>query len=169
MGAKKSVAEFKEAIKSDMKQRKLTDARRMRENNLLETLLQKATLEVPPSLVNEEIDYMIDDLKHDLEQRGLTLAAFMKKLKDEKKDIRKEYEKEAEKRVKVRLILNHLFVELKIEVSDDDMAKAGQKLVITAPENERAKLQESIAKRGDVYLRIKNNLLLEKLFTHFLG
>ena len=61
MGAKKSVTEFKEAIKSDMKQRKLTDARRMRENNLLETLLQKATLEVPPSLVNEEIDYMIDD------------------------------------------------------------------------------------------------------------
>lgn len=169
MGEKKSVPEFREVLKVDLHRRKAVEARRGRENALLEKLLKEAKLDVPPILVEEEVDYMILDLQKELEGRGLKFETYVEKLKKEKRDLRKEYEPEAEKRIRIRLILNYLFRELKIDVTDEEMQKAGQALLARTPEADQPKLKEQLEKKGDVHLRLRNNLMLEKLFVKYLG
>lgn len=169
MGEKKTVPEMKEALKADIHAKKEIDSRRKRENDLLEKLLKEAKLDVPPILVEEEVDYMIMDLQKEIEQRGLKFETYMEKMKKEKRDIRKEYSPEAEKRIRIRLILNFLFREMKIDVTEDELNEAKVKLLSRTPDNQRAELQKQFDQKGEVYVRMKNNLMIEKLFVKFLG
>lgn len=168
MGEKKTVPEFKEAIKGDLARRKALDSRRNRENVLLEKFLKEAKLEVPPILVEEEVDYMIADLKRDLESRNLSFETYLEKLRKEKRDIRKEYTPEAEKRIRLRLILNFLFRTLGIQVTEEELKKAVARLLERTPEADRTKVAQNLEAKGEIYLRLKNNLMLEKLFARFL-
>lgn len=169
MGEKKTVAEFRESVKKDLHARKLSESRRARENALLEKFLREAKFDVSPMLTEEEIDYMIGDLKRELEYRKVSFENYEKKLKEEKRDLRKEYFPEAEKRVKIRLIINYLFGEMKISVSDEEMRSALAVLSDRTPEAEKARLKEDIDRKGEIYMRLHNNLMLEKLFAKFLG
>lgn len=168
MGKKATVAAFRDELRIDLKRRKEIEARKLRENELLEKFLKEAKLDVPPVLVEEEVDYMAQDLKREIEGRGLKFETYMEKMQKEKRDIKKEFEPEAEKRVKIRLILNFLFKETKIDVAEEEIAAAAQRLLAATPEAEKARLAEQLKSRGEVYLRLKNNLMLEKLFARFL-
>lgn len=168
MGERKPVSEMKESLKRDIHSRKEVESRRKRENDLLERFLKEAKLDVPPVLVNEEVDYMIGDLQREIEARGLKFETYMEKMKKEKRDLRKEYESEAEKRIRIRLILNYLFRTLNIDVSEEEMQDAAKKLLERTPEKDQPALQKSIDQKGEVYMRLKNNLMLEKLFAKFL-
>ena len=168
MGEKKTVPAFREALKIDLKRRKEMEARKQRENELLEKFLKEAKLDAPPVLVEEEVDYMIADLKREIEGKGLKFETYMEKMKNEKRDMKKEFEPEAEKRVRVRLILNFLFKEAKIDVTEEEINTAAQRLSAVTPEADRARLAGQLKARGEVYLRLKNNLMLEKLFARFL-
>jgi trigger factor len=168
MGEIKTVPEFREAIKGDLTRRKSIDSRRNRENVLLEKFLKEARLEVPPILIEEEMDYMIADLKRDLESRNLSFETYLEKLRKEKRDPRKEFFPEAEKRIRLRLILNFLFRTLGIEVTNEELAKAVERLLQRTPEADRPKIAQNLEAKGEIYLRLKNNLMLEKLFARFL-
>ena len=68
----------------------------------------------------------------------------MEKMKNEKRDIKKEFETRAEKRVRVRLILNFLFKEAKIDVTEEEINTAAQRLSAVTPEADRVKLAEQL-------------------------
>jgi trigger factor len=168
MGEKKTLPEFKDALKADIKRRKEVEHRQERENKLLERFLKDAELEVPPILIAEETEYMMEDLAKDLERRKVTFADYLKQTKKKEEDLKKQFEPEAEKRVKVRLILNFLFREMKIDVTDAELDEAKNLLAAQYPDQEKAKVDADFKAKGNMYLRIKNNLMLEKLFKKFL-
>ncbi|MBI5413864.1 trigger factor [Candidatus Peregrinibacteria bacterium] len=168
MGDKKTVAEFRDALKKDIHSKKLVDSRRKRENDLLEKFLKDAKLEVPPVLLEEETDYMIDDLKHEVEHKGLNFDTYLEKIKKNHKDLHKELTLEAEKRIRIRLVLNYLFKVLNVTVTEDELNQAIAKLRESTPEQHKKEIEKSLADKGEVYLRLKNNLMLEKLFAKFL-
>lgn len=167
MGESKTVPEFRGALKEDLIRRKALEDRRSRENQLLEKFLNEARFDVPPVLLNEEIDYMVSDLKRDVEAKGLKFSTYLEQLKAQGKDPRVEFNPEAEKRVRIRLILHFLFQKMEISVSEDEVKLAQAKLLERTKESERAALQQNLSARGDVYLRLRNNLMLEKLFGRF--
>lgn len=168
IGEKKSVSDFQKAIEGDLNRRREVENRRTQENKLLEKLMNEAKFDLPPVLVDEEIDVMIEDFVRELEGRGLKFETYLEHLRKEKRNIRKEYEAEAEKRLRIRLILNYLFRTLQIQVSSEEIELAGQKLLQASAEPDRKKLEESFAEKGEIYLRLKNNIMLEKLFSRFL-
>lgn len=169
MGEKKPVSEFRGALKNDLERRKMMESRRQRENELLEKLLKEAKFDVPPVLLTEETDYMVGDLRREVEAKGLEFKTYMEKLGKDYKALQKEFMPEGEKRVRIRLILNYLFREMKIDVTEDEMKMATAKLIESSPESERQGVSQNLAAHGEMYLRLKNNLLLEKLFVRFLG
>lgn len=168
IGEKKSVSDFRKAIEGDLNRRKEVENRRMQENKLLEKLMNEAKFDLPPVLVDEEIDVMIEDFVRELEGRGLKFETYLEHLRKEKRDIRKEYEAEAEKRLRIRLILNYLFRTLNIAVAENELEQAFEILLKGAKDEDRKKLEESFREKGEIHLRLKNNLMLEKLFTQFL-
>ena len=168
MGAKKTVPEFRQALSADMKARKIIEERKARENELLETFLKQAKFDVPPILIEEEVDFMMEDFKRQIEQRGLKFDTYMKKMEEEKRDVRSEFVPESEKRVRVRLILHYLFKTFSIDITDAEVDEAAKRLLEATPESQRQKISQQLEQRGEIQGRLKNNLMLEKLFAKFL-
>lgn len=170
LGKKDTKEGFMKLIKEDLNVRKKQQVRQQRETSLMEKMLEHATIDVPPLVIDEEVDYMMNDLQERFEkQQGGNFNEFIESLKKKGKDPAIEYREEAAKRVKIRLILNYLFSELKIEISDEEMEKASSELLATAPENEREQVKVQLEAKKGIYMRLKNNLMLEKLVNHFIN
>ena len=84
LGEKKSVDEFKKIIGDDLKARKDREARAQRENILMEKWLKLAKMDVPHLLIEEEVDYLIDEMKRGIESRGIQWEKYEEHLKSQK-------------------------------------------------------------------------------------
>jgi trigger factor len=165
-GKKTKVEDFKKDVESDLKSHKERKAKQDRENKYLEKLIEKTEVEIPDSLIEEEIDYIVEEVKHDIESKGIPFDKFLEKTKMTLEDLRKKYKAEAEKRIKLRLAISHLIKEEKIEVTDAELEEAFKNLPNF--KIQAAGGQAPTPTREDK-MRLKNNMLISKLFEKLLG
>lgn len=164
-GKKTKVEDFKKDIEDDLKSHKERKAKQDRENKYLEKLIEKTEVEIPDSLIEEEIDYIVEEVKHDIESKGIPFDKFLEKTKMTLEDLRKKYKAEAEKRIKLRLAISHLIKEEKIEVTDAEVEEAFKNLPNF--KIQAAGGQAPTPTREDK-MHLKNNMLISKLFEKLL-
>ncbi len=140
-----------------------------RENEYLEQVVNLTKLELPDSLIEEEVDGMIDEFKSDLEGRGLTLEQYLQATKKELKDLRVDRRKEAEKRLTLRFGLQQIFETEKLEITPEDIKKELEKIKALYPENERYKIDREYKEGTYLVRRLENKLKIDKLFEKYLG
>lgn len=121
---KKNVEELKKAIEEDVvKQKKLQDQRNT-ENAVLEELLKIIKVEIPDSLIEQEIDRQINDIKNRAQMTGLTFEKYLENLKKSEEDFRKDLRPQAEKTIRIGLALGEI---VKKEGMDPKDKEAGKK------------------------------------------
>lgn len=162
-GKKQSVEEFKKEIETNVKARKEQESKQERENKYLEELLKKAKIELPEALIEEEAEYIIEDVKDDITQKGLEFTKFLEQAKVTEDDLRKKYRPEAEKRLKIRLSLQYMIKEEKIEVKQEEIKAEYEKMKSYYPPKEQAKVDKEF-EDGHLKSQIINKLALRKLF-----
>ncbi len=167
-GRKKSVEDFKKDIEKNIKAKKDQQAEQERENKYLEELLRKTKVEIPDSLINEETEYILKDMKDDIEMKGLKFEQFLEHNKLTEEGLKKKYGKEAERRIKVRLALQELIKNEKIEVSEKEIKDEFDIMKSHYPEEEAAKLEQEYNKNPGIKNQITNKLALNKLFKKVL-
>ncbi len=167
-GQKMSVEDFKKDIEKNVKAQKEQKAVQGRETKYLEEILKRAEVEVPEPMVEEELDYIVQDMQQDLMQKGMTLEKFLEQTKMKMEDLRKKYKEEAERRIKTRLALTHIIDAEKVEVTDKELEDEITKMVGFYPEEQREKMREEMTK-GDEKFKLKNRILLKKFFDKVLG
>jgi len=164
-GKKTKVEDFKKDVESDLKSHKEQKAKQDRENKYLEKLIEKTEVEIPDPLIEEEVDYIVEEVKHDIESRGIPFDKFLEKTKTSLEDLRKKYRAEAEKRIKLRLAISHLIKEEKIEVTDAELETEFKNLPNF--KIQAAGGQAPTPTREDK-MRLKNNMLISRLFAKLL-
>ncbi len=127
---KKNVEELKKAIEEDVvKQKKLQDQRNT-ENAVLEELLKIIKVEIPDSLIEQEIDRQINDIKNRAQMTGLTFEKYLETLKKSLEDFRKDLRPQAEKTIRIGLALGEIVKQEKIDPKDKEAGKkALEKLI----------------------------------------
>lgn len=167
-GRKMTAKELKEDIKKSLSARKLEEEKGRQEGVFIEELIKKSKIDIPASLLEDEIKHMLNEFKQDLEQKqGIQFEEFLAQSKKTEDDLKKEYEKEAEKRIKARLILSHVLKEEKIEVTDKEMEKLIEDMIKAYPPKQQYEAKKHFKNR-DAMNRLKNKVKLEKLFEKFL-
>jgi len=167
-GKKMKIEEFKAELEKNIKARKEDEAKHARENEYLEELLEKVKVELPESLVHEEIHYIIDDIKEDMGSKGIEFEKFLEQAKITEDKLHERYKPEAEKRLKIRFSLQQVIKEEKIAVSDEKMAAELKKVKSFYPEKDHAKIDEDF-KKGPLKAQIENRLVLRELFERVLA
>lgn len=99
---KKSPQELKAAIKKQLETEREQKHLRDSEQKVINALLKKIKIDAPKSLVNEEIQRRVADIK---QQFGAMYNEFLKSRKWQEKDLRKELTKPAEDAVKAGILL----------------------------------------------------------------
>lgn len=166
-GKKQSVADFKKEIEENILAKKTEEAKIKQENEYVEALLKKAKVEIPEAMIDEETEFILQDMQEDIQRRGVEWAQFLERSGTNEDDLRKKYRSEGERRIKLRLALHFLIKEEKIEVTDKDLADELAKIKASYPDDQHAKIQEEFD-GGKLALQLRNRLSLQKLFDRVL-
>lgn len=167
-GQDRTPEQFQQDVRDNLGKEREEQERNRRENEFFGELLKRATLDIPKALIEEEIDFMLDRTKMDLQSRGLKWEDYEKHLESQNRNLRNEKREQAEKQVKLRIILQHIYKVEGIDPSEDDVAKHLETLLSTYPDAEKEKIREHYTKGSEGYNRIQNALRLEQFFQKFL-
>jgi len=93
-------------------------------NNLVSALIERNPLEVPKSMVNSQMDYMMDNFKKQMQVKRIPFE----KLGINDTVLRQRFHDDAVEKVKGQLLLFELMEKEKIDVSDEDLMKRFEKI-----------------------------------------
>ncbi|MCS7206472.1 MAG: trigger factor [Dehalococcoidia bacterium] len=101
-----------EALKARLKERlqaeKETLQRERYRRRVLEALRQKAQVEVPPLLLEQEVEHLIEHYQEDLSAQGITLERWLQSQGKTLNQMREELYPEAKRRVEERYLLDRI-------------------------------------------------------------
>ncbi len=158
-------AEFKAEVKVNLLKNLEQDEKNRLENELLEKIRDNTEVKLPESLVDEEVHFIIDEIRDNAVRRGIKWEEYLKATGKTEEDLHKEKHQDAENRLKLRFGVQELFKLEKIEVGDEELEKAYQdEMKILASMNYEPKMEE----QEMLKLKLKNKLKLEKLIAVFL-
>jgi len=156
-GQKKKVEDFKKDVERDLTEFKKGEERKKLENELLEKFLDVTKTEFSDILIDEEVDHMVREMKHDMQHRGLKFEDYLAHLKKTEDEMREEMKKEATKRITLRFGLHEIMNKEKVEVPEDKVAEQMKQVPNVTPENE-----------GQIKGQITNSLKITQLFDKFI-
>lgn len=123
-----TVEELKADIREKSQQAMEEIGNRVAESRIIEQLVQRATIEFPPVLVEEEVEEDLKELHHELEQRRMTYAQYLEATGKTEEQHRAELATKAEAHVKSTLVLRELARRENIAVSDAEIDAAFDQL-----------------------------------------
>lgn len=116
-----NVEEFKSKVRESITHEKTNRAREKKRMQAMEKIADGVKVKLPQVLIDGELDRMIGQFKHDVEQMGMKLEDYLATTKKTIEEMRKEWLPDAEKRAKVQIALNEISLAEKIEVLKEDL------------------------------------------------
>jgi len=168
-GHAKTLKQLKEDIKTNLMDVRTEEAEKVREEEFLEELTKKATIEIPESMIEDEIDFMLERSKQSMDSRGMDWDKVMEEQKAAGKDPRKDLRKGAEKQVTLRLALREVYKKENIEVADEDMKVELEKIAKNYPPEYKAAIDQMYAPGTENHGILRNQVRLTKVFKKYLG
>ncbi len=120
-GEYQTLEDLRKAISDELltsKQRRIRDELRER---ALQAVIEQATITLHPLLIQEEVEDMIHQFTHMLEQQRMSLDQYLMLIHKTEAEYEKELEPEAEQRLKRELVLEALAKSEEITVTDEEL------------------------------------------------
>ncbi len=168
-GHAKTLKQLKEDIKKNLVDVRTEEAEKGREEEFLDELTKKATVEIPESMIEDEINFMLERSKQSMASQGRDFDKFMEEQKAAGKDPKKDLRKPAEKQVTLRLALREIYKQEKIEVTDKDMKAELEKLAKSYPPEYKQAIDQMYKEGTENYRILQNQVRLTKVFKKYLG
>ena len=118
---KETLEELKQQIREDL-QKQLDERSKVElEDQLLEDIVQRAEFDVPPKMVEIQVEHMLNDFKYRVEYQGLSWESYLEYSKQTEEQLKQEFEPRALKAVKNYFVLNEIAKVEDIKVSAEDL------------------------------------------------
>ena len=127
---KKNLEELKKAIAEDVVKQKKLQEQRNTENAVLEELLKIIKVDVPDSLIEQEINRQIETIKSRAQMMNLTFEKYLENIKKTVEDFRKDLRPQAEKTIKIGLALGEIVKKEGIDPKDKEAGKKALYILI---------------------------------------
>jgi len=98
------------------------------ETAVIEKVSENAEVEIPETLIERQLDNILQDMEQYLQYQGLNLGTFLELTGKSEDDMREEHREEAEKRVKANLVLDEIIKEEDIDVTEDELNERLQEM-----------------------------------------
>jgi trigger factor len=98
-------------------------ARSRLEEGALEAAIECSTVEIPPLLIEHEVDHMLEDQQKQLERGGMQMDAYLTTLGKTEDEMRSELNVQANERLTKAWVLNAIAEEHGVEVNADDITE----------------------------------------------
>ncbi|MFN7160111.1 MAG: trigger factor [Candidatus Gracilibacteria bacterium] len=170
-GKKQSVADFKSDLKKKLLTEKESAERLRQEDAYLDEAVKKYLKEdLPHSLVDQELEYMVSSWKEQIKSQGMKPEEYLMHIQKSEDDLRKEWHPDAHARAAKRFILSLLLEKENVKVTDADIEKEVDKIAerFENPDH-KAKLKEIYANKATAREQMEGRLQIQKFFDTILA
>jgi len=101
-----TVQELRDLLRARMQQEVEARVRQAYEEKVIDALLQGATIDVPSSLIEHELQHLVGDLTESLSRRGLTLQRYLQATEKTEQQMLDELRPSAERRIRTELAID---------------------------------------------------------------
>ena len=115
-----TLKEYKEDVKKKLLEKKETEAKRQREDAVIEAIVKDSKMDIPDAMIDTQTRQMAQDYAGRLQQQGLTLDQYFKFTGMDMDKFLEQMRPGAEKRIQSRLVLEAVAKEENFEVSDEE-------------------------------------------------
>ncbi len=161
-GKKKPVSGLKKEIKEALLEKKQNEQRKEHENQLLDAVFISTIVDMPEILIDEEVNYLLDNIKMQGLQQGITWENHLMHLKKSEEDLKKELRSQAEKQSTTRLGIQKFIAEEGKKISDTDIQKEVNLLLQRTPEEKQAEQKQKLQKGAEGWKNIENKIKVQK-------
>ncbi|MDR7544305.1 MAG: trigger factor [Armatimonadota bacterium] len=106
LGDASTVEELRAKVRQRLEADAEARAREAYEEKVLGAVLDGASVELPASMVEHEVEHLIEDLAGSLQRRGYTLERYLESAGKDLPALREEFRPRAERRLRARLVLD---------------------------------------------------------------
>ncbi|NPV53361.1 MAG: trigger factor [Firmicutes bacterium] len=121
VGGVETVEEFRKSVASSLAKSKERLAEMKLRNEIIDRIVKDAEVDLPETLVNQQIDSMVAEYKYDLSQQGMSLENYLEAVGQDIKSFREQFREEAQNTVKRNLVLHAIAKAENIQVTDEDV------------------------------------------------
>ena len=114
-------AEYRDSVAAEIKREKSEAAKRDKENRLIEMLIKETDVEIPPVMIEQEMDQLADDIKTHIESSGMSFDYYLQYSGQTDAQVREKTREAAIDNVKARLALETIALKEQLTVSDEEL------------------------------------------------
>ena len=114
-----TLEEYKADIKAKIKEQKITDGNRQKEDQAVEKAVANASMEIPEAMIDTQVQQMAQDFAQRMQSQGLTMEQYFQFTGLTAEKMMEELRPQAVKRIETRLVLEAIAKAENIEISDE--------------------------------------------------
>lgn len=164
-GQKQSVDDFKKRVEEDLLAEMEQRAQRDHDNKVVQEIIKITKVDLPESLINEEVAHMKKEQMERVKQQGLSWEQYLEHIKKTEDDFVKDHLKPAEERLKARFGVNHIIKDSKVSVDDKEVDTKLEEMSKKYPKEQQKAFKEHYKKGSQEYTGLKNNMAADKLIN----
>ena len=118
-----TLAELTEKTKDRLTEQKKTSADNAKREALINQASEGAEIDIPEVMVENELERMVSEFEQRLQQQGMTLEMYSQFSGQGQDELKEQMREDAQKRVQTNLVLEAIYEQEGLEVSDEDIDK----------------------------------------------
>lgn len=116
-----TLAEYKEDLRKQLEQTKENDAKRVKEDEAIQKIIDKSEMEIPEAMIETQCENMVEEFAQRIAQSGLSVEQYMQFSGLTIDKLKEQVRPEAETRIKSSLVLEQIAKDENIEVTDEEI------------------------------------------------
>lgn len=121
-----------EDLKKDVREKLEVTKKQESEAAMKDTLVEKATenaeIDIPQSMINTEVDRMLEEFGQRLQSQGMTMDMYYQFAQTDEEGMKAQFQDDAEKRVRMNLTLEAISNVEELEASEEEVDKEIEKM-----------------------------------------
>ncbi len=162
-----TLEEYKADLKAKIKEQKIADGKRKKEDQAVEKAVANATMEIPEAMIDTQVRQMAQEFAQNLQSQGLSVEQYFQFTGLTAEKMLEEMKPQAVKRIETRLVLEAIAKVENIEITEEkfeaELAKMAEnyqmevdKLKEYMGEAEKEQMKEDMAVQEAVTLLVDN-------------
>ena len=144
--------EYKAATLKNLQEKKLSDAKGMKEEAVIEAIVKASKIDIPEPMLETTKRSMVEDFARNIQSQGLSMEQYMKFTGLTPEKLLEQVGPRAENQIKSRLVLENIVKAENITVSDEDF-EAELKRLAESYQMEVDKIKELVDENGMKQIR----------------
>lgn len=146
-----TLEEYKSDIKSKLLKEKQEQSKQLKDNKVLEKIIENSVIDVPDIMIKEQSEMMVEDYSKKLQSQGLPLDMYLHYVGQTKEQFEQNFNTQSEFTIKARLVLSKIAEIENFEVNDEEVEIEIDKMA-SAYNIAKEKLKEVMAPQDKIAL-----------------